>query len=120
MPKARKKFPDDELRRRVAGNLARLIEERGMDERNLAVSLGWTKTSEAHGAADVRKYLRGEAYPREKLQLRIAEALGAGCGVCSLARRPSGGARTTRIPISDDYFCRCGPRTPEHGDHVLE
>jgi hypothetical protein len=22
------------------------------------------------------------------------------------------------LPVSDDYFCRCGVRPPEHGDHV--
>lgn len=76
-PKSKQPFPEDELRRRVAGNLARLLEAAGMDERQFAIALGWTKTSEAHGASDVRKYLRGEVWPREQLFLRFAEALGA-------------------------------------------
>lgn len=72
---AKRRYCEDELRRRVAGNLARLLEERGMDERGFAIALGWTTTSEAHGASDVRKYLRGKKWPREETLLRWSEVL---------------------------------------------
>lgn len=68
-------FPDDELRRRVAHNLARLLELRGMDERALAVAIGWVEPTPSHGAGTIRKYLRAEKFPRETLFLRWAEAL---------------------------------------------
>lgn len=69
-------YTEDELRQRVAGNLKRLLDERGMDERALAQAIGWTEPSLAHGAGNVRKYLRGEKWPREDLLLRWSEALG--------------------------------------------
>lgn len=75
MAKARH-YSEDELRRRVAGNLARLLKKHGMDERGFAEALGWTEPSVAHGAANLRKYLRAEKWPREETLLRWGELLG--------------------------------------------
>lgn len=68
-------FPDDELRRRVAHNLARLLELRGMDARALAIAIGWVDPTPANGASNVRKYLRGEKWPREETLLAWSVAL---------------------------------------------
>lgn len=71
-------LPPEELRRRFAHNLERLMKARKMDEHALAEALTWTKPTTAHGASNIRNhYLTGDRWPMEKLLLEFCRALAA-------------------------------------------
>lgn len=75
--KTRDPMTPEALRRRLGKNLERLMAERGLTEEDVAVKLGWTSPTPAHGASNLRnKYIRGDAWPQPKLLVDLADALG--------------------------------------------
>lgn len=53
------------VRARLAGNLARLMLERGVSARDLAVASGVAGRTDAHRASNLRRYVRAEKWPRD-------------------------------------------------------